>query len=145
LSSTGFGGEVVVRRSGVLAGVEVLVFHGWDESDLAVQSSVVVPVDVLRDGDLEIVDTSPGALVPHQFGFEQRVECLGHGVVVGITDGPDRGHGLRLGEALGIANGPVLNAAITVMDKASARSVCKDKETCQPTMRREKTSRTNAA
>ncbi len=31
----------------------------WDQSDLAVESSVVEPVDVLGDGDLEVVDALP--------------------------------------------------------------------------------------
>jgi hypothetical protein len=31
--------------------VVVLVLGGWDQSDLAVQASMVEPVDVLGDGD----------------------------------------------------------------------------------------------
>ena len=53
---------------------------GWDESDLAVEASVVEPVDVFRDGDLEVVDALPGALVADELGFEQRVERLSQGV-----------------------------------------------------------------
>ena len=43
---------------------------------------MVEPVDVLGDGDLEVVDALPGALVADQLGLEQRVERLGEGVVV---------------------------------------------------------------
>jgi hypothetical protein len=41
---------------------------------------VVEPVDVLRDGDLEVVDALPRALVAHQLGLEQRVERLSQGI-----------------------------------------------------------------
>jgi hypothetical protein len=51
--------------------VEGLVLHGWDEPKLAVEAAVVVPVDVLRDGDLQVVDAVPRTLVPHEFGLEQ--------------------------------------------------------------------------
>ena len=48
-----------------------LVLDWRDEPDLAVQTPVVEPVDVLRDGDREVVDGSPGTLVADQLGFEQ--------------------------------------------------------------------------
>ncbi|XUK63803.1 hypothetical protein ABMA10_17715 [Plantibacter sp. RU18] len=48
----------------------VLGFDGWDVSDLAVESAVVVPVDVFRDRDLELVDPLPRAEVADQFGLE---------------------------------------------------------------------------
>ncbi|AWH91004.1 hypothetical protein A6035_01075 [Dietzia lutea] len=35
------------------------VFGGWDVADLAVDAEVDEPVDVLGDGDLEIVDVPP--------------------------------------------------------------------------------------
>jgi len=38
-----------------------LVLGGWDESDFAVEASVVVPVDVLGDGDLDVDDRLPAA------------------------------------------------------------------------------------
>jgi hypothetical protein len=60
--------------------VVVFVLGGWDETDLAVQASVVEPVDVLGDGDLEVVDVLPRPLVADEFGLEQRVEGLGEGV-----------------------------------------------------------------
>jgi len=46
--------------------VVVLELDGWDESDLAVESSVVEPVDVLGDGDLELgVGRPPGGVSPN--------------------------------------------------------------------------------
>jgi hypothetical protein len=71
--------------------VVVLVLGGRDQSDLAVQSSVVEPVDVLGDGDLEVVDVLPRAPVADEFGLEQGVEGLGQGVVVGVAAEADRG------------------------------------------------------
>jgi len=60
--------------------VGLLVLGRWDQPDLAVQASVVEPVDVLRDGDLEVVDVLPWPLVADELGLEQRVERLGQGV-----------------------------------------------------------------
>ena len=60
LSSTGFDRGLELTRSGMLSGcwgaVSGLVFDGWDKADLAVQAPVVVPVDVLGYGDLEVID-----------------------------------------------------------------------------------------
>jgi hypothetical protein len=39
------------------------VFDWWDQADLAVQAAVVVPIGVLGDGDLEVVDRLPGSAV----------------------------------------------------------------------------------
>jgi hypothetical protein len=49
---------------------------------------VVEPVDVLGDGDLEVVDALPGALVADQLGLEQRVNRLGQSVVIGAPVDP---------------------------------------------------------
>jgi hypothetical protein len=38
-----------------------LVRGWWDETDVAVQASVVEPVDGLGDGDLEVLDALPRA------------------------------------------------------------------------------------
>ena len=143
--------------------VVVLELGGWDQADLAVQAPVVEPVDVLGDGDLEVVDVLPGALVADQLGLEQRVERLGQGVVVRIAGGADRGDGAGLGEALGVADGDVLDALVAVVRQAGdvvpgvlrvqipissasrARSVRRLVDSCQPTTRRLNTSTTNAA
>ena len=61
----------------------MLVFelNRWNETDLAVETAVVEPVDVLGDGDLEVVDAFPRAPVADQFCLEQRVEACGTPVV----------------------------------------------------------------
>ena len=79
----------------------------WDQSDLPLQASVVEPVDVLRDGNLEVVDVLPGALVADQLGLEQRVERFGQGIVIAVAGRADRGDGAGLGEALGVADGNI--------------------------------------
>jgi hypothetical protein len=55
----------------VVSVVVVLELRWWHEPDLAVEASVVEPVDVLGDGDLEVVDVLPRAFVADEFGFEQ--------------------------------------------------------------------------
>jgi hypothetical protein len=52
--------------------------------ELPVEPSLVEPVDVLGDGDLDIVDRPPGTAsrVADEFALEQRVVRLGQGVVV---------------------------------------------------------------
>jgi hypothetical protein len=50
------------RRVGDLV-VVGLVLDRWDQAQFAVQSSVVEPVDVLGDGDLDVVDAPPRPLL----------------------------------------------------------------------------------
>jgi len=47
--------------------------------------------------------------------FEQAVDGLGQGIVVGISDAADQGHQLCLRQALGVAHGEVLRAPVRVM------------------------------
>ena len=97
---------------------------GWrDEPDLAVKPSVVEPVDVFGDGDLNVDDGLPAALrardrVADVLGLEQRVECLSHGVVVAVALRPDGCDGLGLGEPLGMANRSILDSSVAVVDQA---------------------------
>lgn len=60
---------------------------------------MVEPVDVLGHGDLDVDDGLPATLRAHDrvadaLGLEQRVQRLGHRIVVGITLRPDRCDGL---------------------------------------------------
>ena len=72
--------------------VERAFVLGWgNEADLAVQSSVVEPVDVLGDGDLEVVDALPGPAVADQLGLEEGVERFGQGVEAPMSSGLDEG------------------------------------------------------
>src|SRR4051794_41138149 len=79
---------------GLVGLVQGLVLHGWDEPELAVEAAVVVPVDVLGDGDLEVVGAVPGAFVADEFGLEQGVERLGHRIDAPIVVKPRRRYNL---------------------------------------------------
>jgi len=57
------------RRGTSRGRVGGLVLDGWDQAELAVQASLVVPVEVLGGGDLDVVDPSPRALVADQLSF----------------------------------------------------------------------------
>jgi hypothetical protein len=50
-----------------------------------VEAAEVEPVDVLGDGDLEVVDALPRPAVAHELGLEQAVERLGQGVEAPIV------------------------------------------------------------
>jgi len=50
--------------------VGFLVFDGWDQADLAVEASVVEPVDVFDDRNLEVGDGFLRSPVADQFGCE---------------------------------------------------------------------------
>lgn len=50
--------------------------------------------------------------------LEDPVEGLGGGVVIGVALRPDGGDDAELVEPLGVANGPVLHAAVGVVDQA---------------------------
>src|SRR5688572_28607165 len=93
----------------------LLVFDRWDHSDRGVQSAMVEPVDVFGDRELEVVDRSPGSAVADEFGFEERVERFGQGVVVAVAAGSDRCDGTGFGESFGVADRSVLDSSVAVM------------------------------
>ena len=70
------------RRHVLVVMVNVPEAHGRDHADLAVESSVVEPVDVFRGRDLKVVDVLPGPAVADQFGLVEGVKGLGQGVDV---------------------------------------------------------------
>ena len=53
-------------------------------------------------------------------GLVEAVDRLGQGVVVAVADAADRGLDAGLGQALGVADRDVLDAAVAVMDEAAA-------------------------
>src|SRR5664280_2694986 len=119
LSSTGFDGDQDLPRSRVLSGCGAVVLglelNGRDKADLAVKAAVIEPVDVLGDRDLQVVDGAPRAFVTDEFGLEQAVERLGHGVVIRVALAAHGGDRAGLEQALGVADGDVLHAAIGVV------------------------------
>lgn len=59
-------------------------FGGWDHADLAVQTSVVESVELLRCAQLEVVEGAAGA---DEFCLEQAVDAFGQGVVIAVAGG----------------------------------------------------------
>ena len=116
VSSTGFDGGFQLTLSGCsgegVASVGGLVLDGRDETDLPVEPAEVEPVDVLGYRDLKVVDALPRSAVADQFGLEQAVERLGHGVVVGISFASDGRDGAGFREAFGVSDGDILDTAI---------------------------------
>ena len=94
-----------------------LVLDGWDEPDLTAEKTVVEPVDVFGEGDLEVLDALPWSLVADGLGLERRVERFGEGVVVEVAATPGRSDDPCLREAPGVADSELLNASIAVMDE----------------------------
>jgi hypothetical protein len=69
-----------------VAVVSLFQLDGWDVSAVFEQPPMVEPVDVLQDGDLDLLDGLPWTLGFDQFGLEQADHRLGEGVVIGVTD-----------------------------------------------------------
>ena len=98
-----------------------LELRGGDHAELAVQAAVVEPVDVLQGGVFDVVQAAPGAAVPDQLGLVQPVEGLGERVVIAVAARADRGDRTGLGEALGVADREVLDAADALLFVKPAR------------------------
>ena len=81
------------------------------------QAGVVVPVDPFEGGELDGVQAAPRSTTPDQFLLVQLVERFGGSVVVGITDGADRGLDACLGKALGVANRDVLTSFVGMVNE----------------------------
>lgn len=75
----------------------------------------VEPVDPFRGRDLDVVDALPGAEVPDDLRFEQRVQSLGQCIVIGIAARADRGDRVLLGQRLPVADRSILDSSIGVM------------------------------
>jgi len=51
-----------------------------------------------------MLEIAQGSLAVNQFVLVETVERLGQGIVVPVALGPHRGHDVRTGESLGVAN-----------------------------------------
>ena len=140
-----------------------LGFGGRDIADGLEKAAFVEPVDPFEGGELDRFEAAPGAAPVDHLGFVEAVNGFGEGIVggeVAVADAADRRLDPCLGKPLGILDRDVLPTAITVMDETAARTgrrwyrACSsasstkpasaDRETRQPTIRRAKTSITNA-
>lgn len=61
---------------------------------------MVEPLDVFDDGELDVVDGSPGSAVADQLGLAEGVDGLGEGVVPAVAPRADRGNRVGLGGPL---------------------------------------------
>ena len=81
----------------------------WRASNLlAMQAAVVEEVNVIEGGELNIVQTAPGAVLADELGLVRPVERLRQGVVVGIAAGAHGGDRAGVGQALGVTDRQVL-------------------------------------
>jgi len=71
-----------------------------DHPDLAVESTVIEPVDVLESLELDVIEAAPRSPV-NQLGLVQAVEGFGKRVVVRVAARANRGDHSSLCEALG--------------------------------------------
>ena len=88
-----------------------------DEADGLEQAAVVEPVDPREGGELDGFEGAPRPLPADHLGLEEADHGLGEGVVVAVADAADRRRDAGLGQALGVGDRDVLDAAITVVDE----------------------------
>jgi hypothetical protein len=91
--------------------VSVVSGLGLDRCEVVavlVGPAVVVPVDPLGGGDLEVVEALPRPLLLDQFGLVEPDGRFGQGVVIRLADGPGRGLDPGGVELLGVGHGQVL-------------------------------------
>ena len=94
------------------------MFGGWDEAEVVEEASVVVPVDPFQRCELEAIEACPGAAVSEGFGLVETDDRFGQGIVVGVA-------------ALSWSR-----EQMACSSAARARSVLRDRDAFQPTMRR---------
>jgi hypothetical protein len=92
--------------------VGLFELHWWNVTAGAVQASVVVPVDPASGREFNVDDGAVGALVEDRgadaLGLVEAVDALPEGVIIGVTDGPDRGQDLLESEMIGQPNRRIL-------------------------------------
>src|SRR5680860_657042 len=103
-------------RLQIVGGLEL---DRWDIVEGAVQALMIEPVHPPEGGQLDVVDTSPGALSgpTDQLRLVQRVGGFGQRVVVAVPDRSDRGDRAELGESFAVADRGELAARVRVADQ----------------------------
>jgi hypothetical protein len=72
-------------KLGLFLMVEIFELGRWDVLAVAVQPSVVEPVNPFQGGEFDVVQGAPRAFAPDQFGLEQPDRRFSRGVVVGLS------------------------------------------------------------
>ncbi len=101
-----------------------LCFRGRDVAGRLEQAAVVEPVDPFEGGKLDRFETAPRSAPYDDFGFEEADDYFCEGVVIAVTDDAHGGLDASLGEALGAADGDILDASVAVMDHGRPRMAC---------------------
>src|SRR4051794_6185287 len=109
------------RHSGCLKlGVVACLGLGrWDVADRLEEAAVVVPVDPLQGGELNLLQAAPRATPPDHLGLEQAIDRLGKRVVVAVTDAADGGLDTSFEQPLCVPNRNVLATPVAVMNEAA--------------------------
>src|SRR4051794_41410915 len=98
------------RHSGCLKlGVVACLGLGrWDIADRLEETAVVVPVDPLEGGELNLLQAAPRATPPDHLGLEQAIYRLGERVIVRVTDAADGGFDTGFEKPLCVPNRNIL-------------------------------------
>lgn len=99
--------------------VVVLVFDGRDVAYLTVESSVVIPVDVLGGGEFDVGQRPPWPSGLDQLGLEEADRAFHEGVVVGVADAADGGCDAGRVQVFGEPETRVLRPGVRVIDQLS--------------------------
>src|SRR3954453_13451926 len=102
------GGDSDRLLGGVLTVEDLLVLDRCEVVAGGVQPAVVVPVEPLEGGQLDVVDVLPGSAAADQLGLEQADLALSQGVVKGVTHGAHAGCRAGGGQPFGERNRGVL-------------------------------------
>lgn len=138
----------------------------WDVADLAVESSVVPPVDPFERRELNVVQVAPRSMASHEFGLVEPDGAFSEDVVVAVATAADgggnacsrTGRALRVPRARTRGRGKKLVTAEIMISERPAEADDRDPRRAhlvtsaafgvesidQPTTRRLKTSRTSA-
>ena len=113
----GFSGQLVLSGVVVMV-VGILVLDGCGVADGAVAAVRVEPVHPAACGEFEVIDGVEWAVVADAFRFVEPVRALSEGVVIRISDGPDRRERSDVIETTPVDDRGVLAASVAVMDDA---------------------------
>src|SRR3954453_20067948 len=78
---------------------------------------MVVPVDRLSGGELDMVDATPGTLLLDQLGLVEAVDRLGQRVVERRADSTGRGPNTGCSETFAMGQRDVLRPVVVVVDQ----------------------------
>jgi hypothetical protein len=110
-----------------------LELDGRNVPDWLEQSSGVEPGHPVQCRELDVVHAAPRTATTNDLGLVQPDDCLGHRVVVGVTDAPHRRLDPSFGQSLGVANREVLFAGSvpSFVEKEKRRNLLLTKQIAQ--------------